>query len=93
MFNNVKLRIDRIPGRDFFEDSAEGIMILLHFSLHNMVEIFMVCIVPIVEIGTRRVVTEDFITAYALVVVAVHVVEVDAAIGDYCELFRDGRNS
>jgi len=36
-------------------------------------------------------VTEAFVTACALVVVAVHVFEVDAAAGNHCDFFLYGR--
>jgi len=38
------------------------------------------------------VVTEAFVVAWALVVVTVHVLEVDAAAGNYCDFFWYGRD-
>ena len=52
--------------------------------------IFLVPVILIVEIGTREVVSEVFVTACALVIVAVGVVEVDAAAGNHCDFFWYG---
>jgi len=51
----------------------------LHFFLLDIVVIFIVPVILVVEKGTRGVVTEAFVAACSLVVVAVHVLEVDAA--------------
>jgi len=48
--------------------------------------------VLVVEIGTRGVVTEPFVTACTLVVVAVRVLVVDAAAGNHCDFFWYGRD-
>jgi len=48
----------------------------LHFFLFNIVVIFIVPLVFVIEIGTRGVVTEAFIAAYPLVVVTVRMLEV-----------------
>jgi len=83
----VGARIELIPVKGFFGDGGEGILILLHFFLFNVVVIFVVSVILIVEIGTRGVVTEAFVTACALVVVAVRVFEVDTAAGKHCDFF------
>jgi len=49
--------------------------------------IFIVSVILVVEIGRRGVVTKSFVTACALVVVAVRVFEVDAAAGNHCDFF------
>jgi len=63
----------------------------LHFFLLDVVVIVIVPIVLVVEIGTRGVVTEAFVAACALVVVADRVLEVDAAAGNHCNFFWYGR--
>jgi len=56
----------------------------------DIVVIFIVPIVLVVEIGTREVVTEAFVTSCTLVVVAVRVLEVDAASGKHCDFLWYG---
>jgi len=62
----------------------------LHFFLLDVVVIVIVPIILVIEIGTRGVVTEGFIAACTLVVVAVLVLEVDAATGNHCDFFWYG---
>ena len=62
----------------------------MHFYLLDIVVIFIVPIVLVIEIGTRGVVTEAFVTACAFVEVAVRVLEVDAAAGNHSEIFWYG---
>jgi len=64
----------------------------LHFFLLAIVVIFPVPVILVVEIGTRGVVTEALIAACAFVVVAVRVLEVDAAAGNHCDFFWYGRD-
>jgi len=64
----------------------------LHFFLLDIVIIFVVPVVLFVEIRTRGVVTEAFVTACALVVVAVRVLEVDAALGNHYDFLRYRRD-
>jgi len=64
----------------------------LHFFLLDIVVIFIVPIILIVEIGTRGVVPEGFLTACSLVVVAVGMLEVDAATRNHSDFFRNGRD-
>jgi len=87
MFNNVGVRIELRPVKDFVGNGGEGIVISLYFFLLDIVVVFIVPIVLVVEIGTRGVVIKSFIEACALVVVAVHVLEVDAAVGNHSDFF------
>jgi len=87
MLNNVGVRIELIPVKDIFGDSGEGILIWWDFFLLDIVVIFVVPIVLVVKIGTRGVVSEAFVVPCALVVVAVRVLEVDAAAGNHCDFF------
>ena len=64
----------------------------MHFFLFDVVVIFIVPVILVIEIGTRGVVTEAFITARAFVVVALGVLEVDAAVGNHFDFFCDGRD-
>ena len=64
----------------------------MHFVPLDIVIIFVVPIVLVVEIGTRGIVTKAFVAACALVVVAVRVLEVDAAAGNHCDFFCYGRD-
>jgi len=66
MFNNVGVRIELIPIKDFFGDGMEGIRIWLHFFLLDIIIIIVFSIILIIEIGPREAVTEAFITDYAL---------------------------
>jgi len=59
----------------------------LHFFLLDIVVILIVPVILFVEIGTRVVVSEACVTACALVVVAVRLLEVDAATGNHCDFF------
>ena len=81
------VRIELIPIKDIFGNGGEGILIGLLIFLLNVIIVFVVLIVLVVEIGTIRVVTEAFFTASALVVVAVHMLEVDAAGGNHSDFF------
>jgi len=64
----------------------------LHFFFLDIVIIFVVSIVLVLETGTRGVVAEAFVAAYALVVVTVRVLEIDAASGNYSDFFLYGRD-
>jgi len=64
----------------------------LHFFLLDIVVIFIVSVILVVKIETRGVVSEGFVTACALIVVAVLVLEVDAAVGNHCNFFWYGRD-
>jgi len=64
----------------------------LHFFLVDIVIILEVPVILIIDIGIRRVVTEAFFTACALVVVAVGVLEVDASAANHCYFFWYGRD-
>jgi len=64
----------------------------LQFFLLDIVIIFIVPIVLVVEIETRGVVTEVLVAACALGVVAVRVLEVDAAAGNHWDFFQYGRD-
>jgi len=92
MFNNVGVRIKLIPITKFFRHSREGILICWHFFLLDIVVIFLVPVILIVEIGTREVVTKHFAAPCALIVVVVCRFEVDATSGNHCDIFRYGRD-
>ena len=92
MFNNVGVRTELITVKDYLADGGEGILMCLHFFLLDIVVVFVVSVILVDEIGTRGVVNEAFVPGCALVVVAVRVLEVDAAAGNHCEVFWNGRN-
>jgi len=58
-----------------------------------MLVMFIVSVVLVVKIATRGVVIEAFVLAYTLVVVTVHVLEVDTATGNHSDFFWNGRYS
>jgi len=62
----------------------------LHFFLLDDVVILVVSGILVVEIGTRGVVTEAFVMACALVVVALRVFEVDTAAGNHSDFGWNG---
>ena len=86
-FNNVGVRIEIIPVKDFFGYGREGIFISINFHLFDVIIVFVVSVILVIEIGTREVLTEAFITSCAFVVVAVIVLEVDAAVGNHGDIF------
>jgi len=64
----------------------------LHFFPLDIIVVFVVFIIIVVEIGTRGMVTEAFITTCAFVIVAVRVLEVDAAAENHYDFFGSERN-
>jgi len=64
----------------------------MHFFFLDIVVIFVVPVILVVEIGTRGVVSEAFVTPCVLLIVAVGVLEVDAATGNHCDFFWYGRD-
>jgi len=60
--------------------------------LLNIVIVLLVSGILVVEIRTRGMVTEAFVTACALVVVAVGMLEVDIAVGNHYDIFCNGRD-
>jgi len=64
----------------------------LHFYLLDIVVVFVVSVILVVEIGTRWVVTEAFVMTCALVEVLVRVLEVDAAAGNHSDFFWHRRD-
>jgi len=79
------VRIELIPVKDFFGDGGEDMPICLHFLLLDIVVVFVVSLVFVVEIETGEVLTKAFVTTCALVVLAVRVLEVDAATGNHSD--------
>jgi len=59
----------------------------LHFFLLSVFVVFAISVVLIVKVMARGVVAKAFVTACALVVVTVRVLEIDAALENYCEFF------
>jgi len=57
----------------------------LHFFRLDIIIILVVPFILVIGIGTRGVVTWALVAASALLVVAVHVLEVEAASGNYCD--------
>jgi len=57
----------------------------LHFFLQDIVVVFVVSVVLVIEIGTLQVVTKAFVMAYAIVEVSVSVLEVGTAARNHCE--------
>ena len=62
----------------------------MHLFLLDIVIVFVVSVILVVEIGAKGVMTDAFVTACVLVVVVVSVLEVDTAVGNHCEGFRYG---
>jgi len=93
LFTNVGVRIEIILINDIFGNGGEGILIGLHFFLLDIIVVFIVFIILIIEIGTRGVVTETFVMASALVVVSIGKLEVDRATGNNSRFFWKGRDS
>ena len=87
MFNNMGVWTKLIPVKDFFLDHGEGILFQLHFFFFELVVVFLVFVILVVEIGTTGLVPEPFISACALVVVVVRMLDFYVATGNHRDLF------